>query len=52
MENFQLFKDSLGILRRVNKQFQINYWRLPERFSVTQVLDAWVRIKEKLNFLK
>jgi hypothetical protein len=37
-------KDTLGILRRINKQFQLNYLHLSERFSVTQVLDAWVSV--------
>ena len=34
--------DNLGILRRINKIFQINYLKLADRFSVTQILDAWV----------
>lgn len=32
----------MGILKRINKQFQKNYLRLSERFSATQLLDAWV----------
>jgi hypothetical protein len=34
--------DTFGIFRRINKQFQINYLKLPERHSVSQLLDAWV----------
>ena len=38
----QHYLDTLGILRRVNKQFQINYLRLAEKYSVTQLMEAWV----------
>ncbi|CAF0937560.1 unnamed protein product [Brachionus calyciflorus] len=40
--------NTLGILRRINKQFQINYLRLSERYSVTQLLDAWYSSVESL----
>jgi hypothetical protein len=40
--------NTFGIFRRINKQFQINYLKLPERYSVSQLLDAWYSSVESL----